>query len=377
MSFLFELFKNLLMVLFPLVLFKSLDGIILRNGNVSKAVIFLSLFIGIFTFSSEYFLIFINIPLSVLILKKEKWLYTLSTIIVIVYFYLNHLYLYIIEYLIILGLFLLNKITINIFTAVTIYFFTLNIFAYRVNIFNYLSVIIFYTLSIIYMDKVYVEDLSKKLEDMYSSYLFKFIHEVKNPLSVVLGYLEIINKKDNCDLNKYLMIIDKEVNESLNIIEDYLMYGRFNVNFDYVDINLLLKEVTSDYKKLEKLYDMRLNFYYDEEEHLIFGDYSKLKQVVINIIKNSIESHSDKRLEIDIDYKIVNNNIIIDINDNGVGIKDENSLGKEFYTTKENGLGLGVNFSKNIIKLHKGEIKYISKEEKGTDVRITLPLLNI
>ncbi len=377
MSFLFELFKNLIIVLFPLVLFKSLDGIIVRNGNVSRAVIFLSLFIGIFTFSNEYFLIFINIPLSVLILKKEKWLYTLSTVIVIIYFYLNHLYLYIIEYLIILGLFLLNKITINIFTAVTIYFFTLNIFAYRVNIFNYLSVIIFYTLSIIYMDKVYVEDLSKKLEDMYSSYLFKFIHEVKNPLSVVLGYLEIINKKDNCDLNKYLMIIDKEVNESLNIIEDYLMYGRFNVNFDYVDINLLLKEVTSDYKKLEKLYDMRLNFYYDEEEHLILGDYSKLKQVVINIIKNSIESHSDKRLEIDIDYKIVNNNIIIDINDNGVGIKDENSLGKEFYTTKENGLGLGVNFSKNIIKLHKGEIKYISKEEKGTDVRITLPLLNI
>ena len=57
------------------------------------------------------------------------------------------------------------------------------------------------------------------LESMYRSYLFKFIHEVKNPISVCKGYLEIINRKKNKtmkDIDNYMQIIDKEINESLN-----------------------------------------------------------------------------------------------------------------------------------------------------------------
>lgn len=376
MSFFIDLVKYLIFILFPLILFKTFDGIILREKYTAKIVVFISLIIGMFCINNDSFLIFLNIPLSIFLLKKEKLPYLFITIIILFYCYYNYLYILLLEYMILLVLFFMNILSINIFLAITIYFYSLNVFKFN-NLFNILLSILFYYLSILYVSKIYVVDLSKKFDKMYSSYLFKFINEVKNPLAVIVGYLEIINKKDKDDVSKYLMIIDKQVNESLNIIEDYLMYGRFNVNFDYVDINMLLKEVSDDYKKLENIYNMRLNFYYDEEELIVLGDYSKLKQVIVNIIKNSIEAHIDKKLEIDIDYKIINKNIVIDINDNGVGIKDTSLIGKEFYSTKENELGLGVNFSRNIIKLHKGNIKYISRDAKGVDVRISLPLVNV
>jgi two-component system sporulation sensor kinase B len=240
----------------------------------------------------------------------------------------------------------------------------------------FVTVSIFYITSL-YIYKVILKDYYKEMENKYNNILFSFIHEIKNPLSVVVGYLEIINKKDKYDIYKCLNIIDKEVNESLNIIEDYLMCGRFSMNFDYLDINLLLREVFLDFKKVEKAYGLDLNFYYDEEEVIVFGDYSKLKQVFVNIIKNSIEAKEQEKVMIDIDYRIIRNNIIIDFNDNGKGIKNTSLIGKDYYSTKENGNGIGSIFSKKILNLHNGDIKYISNGKKGCDVRINLPIVNI
>ena len=72
-----------------------------------------------------------------------------------------------------------------------------------------------------------------------------------------------------------------------------------------------------------------------------------------------------------------NNNILIYIEDNGIGIKDIESIGNKFYTTKANGNGLGIIFSKTIVLLHKGDIKYSSFNKRGTKVIISLPLVNL
>lgn len=375
MNFLFNLIEVNVFVLFPLLLFKSFDGIILRNQFISKFVLLISLIFCLKFCDNVYFIIFLNIPLGVCILKNNKILYFILSVILML-FLINYIFYLMLECVILYFIFYVDKKTL-LFVIFSILFYSLLFIDKDAVLSKYLICVLTFIFNVLYISKIYNRDISSEMDKRYSSYIFKFIHEVKNPLSVVLGYLEIINKKDNYDLNKCLMSIDKGVHDSLNIIEDYLMYGRFNVNFDYVDINMLLKDVSNDFKKLENIYDMNLNFYYDEEEIIILGDYSKLKQVIVNIIKNSIESHSERKLEIDIDYKIIKDNIIIDINDNGVGIKDNLSLGKEFYTTKEDGTGLGVNFSKNIISLHKGTIKYSSNEYLGTDVRICLPIVNI
>ena len=220
-----------------------------------------------------------------------------------------------------------------------------------------------------------------ELEDTYRSYLFKFIHEVKNPIAVCKGYLEMLSKKETIekkDVKNYINIINKEIDESLNLMDDYLVFGRFAVNLDYMDLNLLLEDVYHSFKNLSESKDIKIDFDYDEEEVIILGDYNKLKQVLINIIKNSIEAKKDDNpLNIKIKLFKVENEIKIEVIDDGVGIKDVKQIGKEFYTTKINGTGLGVNFSKTIISMHKGKIKYSSTLGKGTKVLITLPLTEV
>ena len=368
MNFFINNLTEVILIIFPLLIYKELN---IKNKYIFNLALIVSSLICILDYKSVYSIIYLNVIVDILLLKNYKLTYLLIT-----FFTLSLNLNIFIEYLIIFILFFYKKNQTNLLIFLSIYFYTIIIFSFRVNYFYYLFSIIIYILCLFFINDYYFVNYEEEMEEKYSTYLFKFIHEVKNPLSVVLGYIEIINKK-NIEPSKYIMTIEKEVRESLDIIEDYLMYGRFNVIFDYVDINLLLKDVYNDFKKLENIYNMDINFYYDEEEIFVLGDYSKLKQVIVNIIKNSIEAQGNKKLEIDIDYKIDNNDVIIEINDNGIGLENPNLIGEKYYTTKENGTGLGINFSKKIINLHKGNIKYTSNNNIGTNVSINLPLVYI
>lgn len=375
MNFLFEIIKVVIFLMFPLITFKTFEGLISNKKNIFYLTILLSFFLSILLIKNHYLILY-NIYLSISLFNKDKKLYLFISFIIII-FNLNILIYLLIQYLLIYLLFFIKKDIFNYFIFISVYFYSYVLVMYNIFFFNYLVIVLIFYFIELYISKILLKNLYLELQDKYNNYFFSFIHEVKNPLSVVLGYLEIIKKKDNYDLGKTLFIIDKEVNESLKIIDEYLMYGRFSINFDYLDINLLLKEVFMDFKKLESVYDMNLNFYYDEEEIIVFGDYSKLKQVFVNIIKNGIEAKDDKKLVIDIDYKIVKGNIVIDINDNGKGISNASIIGKEYYSSKITGNGLGSMFSKKILNLHNGDIKYISNGFKGCDVRINLPIVNI
>ena len=375
MNFLFEVIKVVTVLLYPLIFYKTLEKFFYKKRLLFNLTIIISLFLGLFFITRDFY-IFYNFYFLLLIFRNEKLIFIMLSIFLIL-LNIDLLLYFLIQYSILYLLFYIKNNTFNYYLFISVYFYTFLIILYDMSIFNVFITVSFFYLISIYICKILLKDYYKEMEDKYNNILFSFIHEVKNPLSVVVGYLEIINKKDNYDIYKCLNIIDKEVNESLNIIDEYLMNGRFSMNFDYLDINLLLREVFLDFKKVEKAYGLDLNFYYDEEEVIVFGDYSKLKQVFVNIIKNSIEAKEQEKIMIDIDYRIIRNNIIIDINDNGKGIKDTSLIGKEYYSTKENGNGIGSIFSKKVLNLHKGDIKYISNGKKGCDVRINLPVVSI
>ena len=369
-------FIDLVFILFPIVLFKSLDGIFFKNKIIEKVVVMISFIISLLMLNNFYYLL-LCISIIYLIKKLDITLYILSiftiSVFLLIFFKINYIYVFVFYAY---NYFFINDKNDKYFVFINIIFMTvLQIIFFNIDLSFYLIAISFSLISYLYFKKIYLIDRYNLLEKEYSNYLFKFIHEIKNPLSVANGYIEIINKK-NKDSNEYISFIDKSINDSLNIIEDYLIYGRNNVVFDYLDINLLIKDVVDDFKKLKDLYNMNVNFYDDEEEIIVFGDYSKLKQVFMNIMKNSIEARDDIKLEIDIDYKIVKDYIIIDITDNGVGA-DCSKIGNLYYTTKKGGTGLGINYSKNIIKLHNGFIKYGSNSCKGTNVKIGLPIINL
>ena len=107
----------------------------------------------------------------------------------------------------------------------------------------------------------------------------------------------------------------------------------------------------------------------------MWGDYDRLKQVFVNVIKNSIEAIDNNGI-IDMSIRINGKKVIITISDNGVGMTtDELKDVKEmFYTTKKNGTGLGVALSNEIIVAHNGKMEYESIKNVGTKCIITLPL---
>ena len=199
--------------------------------------------------------------------------------------------------------------------------------------------------------------------------IYTLAHEVKNPLCVVKGYLEMLNK-DN--FLKYKEIIIDELNESINILDNYLEYRKMVINKEIMDINLLLLDIKKSYQAYLKKQGINLKINLVDDDIYLMGDYNRLKQVFYNIIKNSCEAFSKN---IVIDYKIKENKIIIRIKNDGLKIMDDNldKIGTN-YTSKVMGNGIGVNLSKKIIEMHSGKIKYKNNFDAGISVIITLLL---
>jgi polar amino acid transport system substrate-binding protein len=117
-----------------------------------------------------------------------------------------------------------------------------------------------------------------------------------------------------------------------------------------------------------------------EHSILIRGNFQKLEQVFINLIKNACQALVDnsKKIEISTTYEKEKKQILIKVMDEGIGIKEEHKkkITDPFITTRrdQGGTGLGLYISKQIVKEHKGSIEFQSEEGKGTTVTVILPV---
>ena len=207
--------------------------------------------------------------------------------------------------------------------------------------------------------------------------LFKLTHEIKNPLTVCKGYLDMMNYDDKDNIINYLNIIKSELDRTVLIINEFSDYGKLTINKDIVELSLLLDEIYKTITPLIEKYNIKTNFDIIDDEVYVEIDYLKIKQVLINILKNSIEARKkDQNMKLEIRVSIDNNYLNMEIIDTGIGMNKEtlSKISEIFYTTKQNGTGLGVGLSKEIIKLHNGSLKYKSKLGIGTTVMIKLPV---
>lgn len=205
--------------------------------------------------------------------------------------------------------------------------------------------------------------------------LFKITHEIKNPLAVCKGYLDMFDVNNINHAKKYVPIMKKEIEKTLIILQDLLNFTKIKIEKDILDINYLLEDIVESLKPLLKEKNIKLEENILDKEIYIDGDYNRLCQVMINIIKNSIEALNEiNNPLIRVISQLKNNNIEIIIADNGPGIKEDemSKILEPFYTTKKDGTGLGISMSLEIIKSHSGTMRYTSKN--GTEVTISLPI---
>ena len=206
--------------------------------------------------------------------------------------------------------------------------------------------------------------------------LFKITHEIKNPIAVIKAYLDMLNVNNKEQVCKYIPIIRGEIDRLLSMLQDFMLVNKDSIEKDMMDINMLIEEVIESLNPLLKQNNIEFIPQLIDDEIIIDGDYKRLSQVLINIIKNSIEAMDKRDKSISINEFINESEIKIVIKDNGSGISSENlkKLKTPFYTTKQRGTGLGVSLSDEIIKAHDGIMNYESEEGIGTSVIIKLPL---
>lgn len=362
-----------------------------------KIIILIIVFLLLYLYNSfniKIYICFLNIPILLLFYQKEFKLTLLISFIEFIYCYkilminpffliLSLLSYYIIYYIYISSskdyFYLTNSFALYITVFIIIYSFIFKNIDY-----NYI-IIILYLISI-YLITFYIIKL-KNIIKMYSSLeeignnkefkaaVFKVTHEIKNPLTVIKGYLDMFDSNNPEKCERYKNILLKEVDNSLLVLKDFSSVNNLSINKLKMNFNDLLNEIKDSILPFFNDKNIKLNI--ESEDNLIIkADYNRLKQVFINILKNSIDAINNNGI-ININSYKSNDNLIVIIKDNGCGMDKDtlDNLFTPFYSKKDYGTGLGLCLSKEIIESHGGSIKYSSVKGAYTKVKIVIPII--
>lgn len=199
-------------------------------------------------------------------------------------------------------------------------------------------------------------------------------HEIRNPLSSLKGFTQL-QKEKHADDKAYEYMID-EIEHINNMVSKLMAIAAckrsiYSSQFIGEVVSNAMNEMKQDIKRkqLQLVYDT------ESDQIKIECDNRKLKEVFLYVLKNAIESmeHGGTLCvhikEKDEDY------VIVSIIDSGCGIQEENlnRITEAFYTTKKDGIGLGLTVARKLIEEHQGEMQITSEKNVGTKVDIILP----
>lgn len=219
--------------------------------------------------------------------------------------------------------------------------------------------------------------LSDKME-MISSLAASVAHEVRNPLQVTRGFLQLIAARTDDKNKEYMGIAIEELDRASVIITDFLTFAKPQLD-DLIDLNVSkeINQIEGIIVPLATLHGGRITLNVPNDLY-IKGNSSKLKQVLINIIKNSIEAFQvDGQIQIWAYAK--QEKVYIHIKDNGEGIEPAQliKLGEPYYSTKTKGTGLGLMITFRIIEAMQGNIEFKSQRYTGTEVILSFPSIAV
>ena len=234
----------------------------------------------------------------------------------------------------------------------------------------------------------------KRIDDVTNNYLANLSHEIRTPLNGIIGFSELMVKKDiNQEKQKeYANIIYSNGTHLLKLVSDLLDLSRLEAG--------KIKLIKTQFSINRLLYDLQLFFLLDmknrNKEHISFrilpglpdgsdmitADEMRLKQIIINLVSNAIKFTG--KGEISLKYKMIAANLLeFCIADTGRGMEvhelthvfdrfkqANDSIAKEF-----GGTGLGLAISKEFVEMHGGNIQVESEMDKGTTFTFTLPVL--
>ena len=235
----------------------------------------------------------------------------------------------------------------------------------------------------------------RKSQNMRSDFIANASHELRTPLVSLKGFLETITdsaKDDPKSQKKFLEIMKSEADKMEVLIKDLMSLSRIELQEhirlkDKIDIKEVIENVILLNSK--KINEKKLNVSLDinEKEKFVIGDKEKLSAVFLNLLDNAIKySGNSKYIKIKSSENKsgLKNYTSISVIDEGFGIapEDIHRITERFFRAdnikklKIEGTGLGLAITKHILNQHKGELKIISKEGKGSEFIVLLPLIS-
>ncbi|GAA3401580.1 PAS domain S-box protein [Paenibacillus hodogayensis] len=199
-------------------------------------------------------------------------------------------------------------------------------------------------------------------------------HEIRNPLTAIKGFIQLI--RHQMPISYYETILS-EIGRIELIAGELLMLSKPQaVEFQRVDAKELIDKVVILLEAQAAAHNVELVKQFGSGPLFVNGEANQLKQVFINILKNSLEAMpSGGAVTMEVREEADTDEVAVVVRDEGVGISEEKLrlLGQPFYTTKEKGTGLGLMISLAIIENHGGRTQVYSQLGKGTQFYVFLP----
>ena len=224
----------------------------------------------------------------------------------------------------------------------------------------------------------------KKLQELDKTknlFLANISHELRTPLNAIIGFSQALDSKIFGDLNEKQAEYIKDIQISslhlLGMINEILDISKLEANamkFNPAKLNptQVIQEVVNILEPLYKNKNIAVEFNKDISQE-IQADYQKFQQILYNLLSNAIKFTGNGG-KIEIHQEIKDNDYILKVKDNGVGIdkKYHNKIFKKFvhidniYSNTAHSTGLGLTITKELVKLHNGKITLESEVDKGT-----------
>jgi signal transduction histidine kinase len=214
------------------------------------------------------------------------------------------------------------------------------------------------------------------------------VHELKTPLTSAINSSEALIDQSNNDIMKRLskniymsaIKLNKRINELLDLSK--IEVGTLNVNCRPMDLIMLIKEMSYNMLLEATKKEQTLKIELPDGIPMIMADEERLEQVISNLLNNALK-YNKRNGEILLKVSTGNDNVIIEVRDEGVGI-EENNLAKIFEPyirlvidkDRFSGLGIGLALSKNLVELQNGKIWVTSKVGEGSSFFVSFPIYN-
>jgi signal transduction histidine kinase/FixJ family two-component response regulator len=234
---------------------------------------------------------------------------------------------------------------------------------------------------------------TQKLLESREKLMLSITHDIKAPLSSVIGYIELLNNSRLTERQlHYLKNMQNSSEHSLSLINDILDFNRLNSGEIKLKILLfnekkLFEDIVTGFLPLAQKKELRLCFEHQNEidSETIAGDPIRIRQIVNNLLSNAIKFTNEGEVNLHVKVLPKDTNLCllqIEVSDTGVGIaeEDQKRIFQEYARIDsdeqpaQEGFGLGLPIVHKLVEIQKGEITLSSTKGKGSSFVVTLPL---